>query len=311
MWEQGISTLAPREGSDATGKHRCDALAYFYPRSPRGERLQFVQNQGQAVHISTLAPREGSDLAGLGTAPQVDISTLAPREGSDFPAPAVRVDAKDFYPRSPRGERQYKDATLGIDELFLPSLPARGATRLSALTNRNTTYFYPRSPRGERRHWKTPLRHSCIFLPSLPARGATRYGQQMTWPQVFLPSLPARGATGFDRTQWYALDISTLAPREGSDGMYRVGTDIPAGISTLAPREGSDLRPSAGHFQTRHFYPRSPRGERRAGQHVRAWRWYFYPRSPRGERPRPRGAQAPQYTISTLAPREGSDRKTM
>ena len=57
----GISTLAPREGSDT------EVSSYA----------------GNVTTISTLAPREGSDFRPLPDAGNIRISTLAPREGSD------------------------------------------------------------------------------------------------------------------------------------------------------------------------------------------------------------------------------------
>ena len=61
--------------------------------------------------------------------------------------------------------------------------------------------------------------------------------------KLFLPSLPARGATMPSTTIDAVFEISTLAPREGSDGAADYIAGGQHGISTLAPREGSD-RPS-------------------------------------------------------------------
>ena len=78
--------------------------------------------------ISIHAPREGSDALGLFFLLGHElISIHAPREGSDRPLWRLSAGGKNFYPRSPRGER----------------LPPSTKT-LSYL------YFYPRSPRGER-----------------------------------------------------------------------------------------------------------------------------------------------------------------
>ena len=57
--------------------------AYFYPRSPRGERRETHAFVGIIFQISIHAPREGSD--------------GSERVSVMFPS--------DFYPRSPRGER--------------------------------------------------------------------------------------------------------------------------------------------------------------------------------------------------------------
>ena len=65
--------------------------------------------------ISIHAPREGSDPK-AGPLPQggVYISIHAPREGSDVKIPDLKVHKRNFYPRSPRGERH-------IDATAMPS----------------------------------------------------------------------------------------------------------------------------------------------------------------------------------------------
>ena len=125
------------------------------------------------------------------------------------------------------------------------------------------------------------------FLSTLPARGATRAAIRTRKLPEFLSTLPARGAT----------TVQGVEP----------GTDP---ISIHAPREGSDRQPRLGHHRGTNFYPRSPRGERRAGTQTAPPPSYFYPRSPRGER-RDAAKVATNYiTISIHAPREGSDAKT-
>ena len=58
--------------------------------------------------------------------------------------------------------------------------------------------------------------------------------------QQFQPSLPARGATPEAEHLPQQEEISTLAPREGSDLGSLYPNDALRRISTLAPREGSD-----------------------------------------------------------------------
>ena len=131
---------------------------------------------------------------------------------------------------------------------------------------------------------------SRLFLSTLPARGATQLPAGLA-PDVeqFLSTLPARGATSIEAAfETKTLKISIHAPREGSDGSNGGGNPGDAQISIHAPREGSDqtttkncqyfpaflstlpargatrlLQRTASTFQ--HFYPRSPRGERRCG----------------------------------------------
>ena len=79
----GISIHAPREGSDLRPSASPPFRVYFYPRSPRGERLNHIICDASIVYISIHAPREGSD------------RKIHPR----------RHTKSHFYPRSPRGER--------------------------------------------------------------------------------------------------------------------------------------------------------------------------------------------------------------
>ena len=80
----------------------------FYPRSPRGERRDFISLSTSPYMISIHAPREGSDFetARHNNLILKDISIHAPREGSDPDPRAYKAKQRNFYPRSPRGERQ-------------------------------------------------------------------------------------------------------------------------------------------------------------------------------------------------------------
>ena len=145
-------------------------------------------------------------------------------------------------------------------------------------------YFNPRSPRGERQPSSVQRRENRAFQPSLPARGATPHLNKFLQP----------------------VEISTLAPREGSDfvAVHFEGQRV---ISTLAPREGSDPMPFVAASTSVNFNPRSPRGERpRCRRGVGTLR-AFQPSLPaRGATTLPPWRRDTEG-ISTLAPREGSD----
>ena len=169
-------------------------------------------------------------------------------------------------------------------------------------------YFYPRSPRGERLWYHNyRYRHISYFYPRSP-RGERHHLTVRDFSNLrFLPALPARGATCSWCMEGIGREISTRAPREGSDfrGLCQIvysALFLPAlpargattvdyrgrakrAISTRAPREGSD-HPGSSRIPTGgNFYPRSPRGERLHGYTNIGMPQYFYPRSPRGERP--------------------------
>ena len=214
-----ISIHAPREGSDRFAV----AAWYMFPRflstlPARGATRAWTPGTTQTtIFLSTLpargatrdpdlafvhfaisihAPREGSD--GLGTLgkPHGPISIHAPREGSDVLEFHQSVCIRNFYPRSPRGERRNQFFNRVPVLQFLSTLPARGATSW-----RRTAAA--RTPRG--------------FLSTLPARGATPLTDEAVDFVIFLSTLPARGATVQKITRQVQRKISIHAPREGSD----------------------------------------------------------------------------------------------
>ena len=262
------------------------ATNYFYPRSPRGERpasrsafrtrLRFLstlpargatfsqcsQSRRAGTFLSTL-PARGATFAFVRKSRSIRISIHAPREGSDRGPGSPQHSSSHFYPRSPRGElrlslrsksrpwwisihapREGSDG-LGLTALyllgkFLSTLPARGATFQPDSSPILSAYFYPRSPRGERRAGRAGALQGPAISIHAPREGSDpNYILNSGRIALFLSTLPARGATGLD--------------------VVAVGT---GNISIHAPREGSDRSRPGIPLHSRHFYPRSPRGER-------------------------------------------------
>ena len=170
------------------------------------------------------------------------ISIHAPREGSDSWRMRSPPGSRNFYPRSPRGERQPRSACRGCHGYFYPRSP-RGERHVRNIPATAIVYFYPRSPRGERPLWDLRLTRTILFLSTLPARGATSVFLKHLQPVQFLSTLPARGATlrprcfGGDCVYFYPR-----SPRGERPGTYGDAADA-FYISIHAPREGSDLRP--------------------------------------------------------------------
>ena len=104
-----------------------------------------------APFLSTLPARGATFKRDYSNTTTINISIHAPREGSDCKPQNVAVFRCDFYPRSPRGERptalqkttvtpeisihapregsdKGADAPYNKSEVFLSTLPARGAT---------------------------------------------------------------------------------------------------------------------------------------------------------------------------------------
>ena len=163
-------------------------------------------------------PARGATLSGDGSAGQALISTHAPRTGSDkLDCQAFVEHCLNFNPRSPHGERLYVGSHSAAYSAFQPTLPARGATRIQAGGNVRERYFNPRSPHGERLRALRGVANNTVFQPTLPARGATTALKTGADPVIFQPTLPARGATMAISDAELRNDISTHAPRTGSD----------------------------------------------------------------------------------------------
>ena len=128
-----ISIHAPREGSDWRQPTLRTGCCPFLSTLPaRGATLNLINHVFRSFLISIHAPREGSDQDLAADQRVLDISIHAPREGSDvrlaclfricrpisIHAPREGsdggaglwiIDNSNFYPRSPRGERQMID----------------------------------------------------------------------------------------------------------------------------------------------------------------------------------------------------------
>ena len=124
----------------------------FYPRSPCGERRAREGRRGAKPRISIHALLAESDVrarAAEGQSPEF-LSTLSLRRAT---AREGRRGAKprDFYPRSPCGERLVMDENqINITQISIHALLAE-SDRAKQSGNKVNHNFYPRSPCGERR----------------------------------------------------------------------------------------------------------------------------------------------------------------
>ena len=125
-----ISIHAPLAGSDLPIRIPFFRLAYFNPRSPRGERRRKTRPEPIANYFNPRSPR------GERRCLQV----------CSFPRFC------DFNPRSPRGERQKSPYRLKAVKKFQSTLPSRGATPCIRFFHPSALNFNPRSPRGERQN---------------------------------------------------------------------------------------------------------------------------------------------------------------
>ena len=164
--------------------------AYFYPRSPCGERPGWQRHRRLPQHISIHALLAESDAAARShisihallaesdiqpqravLVPSISIHALLAE--SDGASRASSQSRRHFYPRSPCGERPTHVIILGCKIAFLSTLSLRRATlvrvvphackqisihallaesdRCRLARSSSAVNFYPRSPCGERR----------------------------------------------------------------------------------------------------------------------------------------------------------------
>ena len=117
---------------------------------------------------------------------------------------------------------------------------------------------------------------------------------------------PRTGSDLLDFGSFFVADISTHAPRTGSDERPKTATKKEE-ISTHAPRTGSDKHRGMVGSLLQDFNPRSPHGERPdARTHGRRER-PFQPTLPARGATSTRRSTPSHRTISTHAPRTGSD----
>ena len=146
---RNISIHAPRGGSDRRQAKDWNLLGYFNPRSPWGERPQYLIFAKTIRKISLHAPRGGSDPQTRSERLLIDISIHAPRGGSDWlvfsfdiaegisiHAPRGGSDSSvesippqffNFNPRSPWGERPQSEIQQGAHRQISIHAPRGGS----------------------------------------------------------------------------------------------------------------------------------------------------------------------------------------
>ena len=214
----------------------------FYPRSPYGERHSYIRRQYDRPQISIHALLTESDAAAKRTTdirPEF-LSTLSLRRATCF-GRIMSASSGYFYPRSPYGERLGCFGRCRYWAYFYPRSPYGERLTMCILCS-IIHYFYPRSPYGERPAVYGGIGKNIRFLSTLSLRRATVEGDNF----------------------FYYADISIHALLTESDNSSVNTADQEARISIHALLTESDKRIRHRREKPRHFYPRSPYGERHA-----------------------------------------------
>ena len=214
-----LSTLSLRRATSTRTATQSPPLN-FYPRSPCGERQTGADTAASNASISIHALLAESDAYLHVTPSQIVefLSTLSLRRATCQRWQLCCAD-RDFYPRSPCGERLSMDALESyLINISIHALLAESDRRPDRLWRAYHGNFYPRSPCGERRPDNFVRGGHFRFLSTLSLRRATgivpiRYGFGAT----FLSTLSLRRATRLCQRQPRAQAISIHALLAESD----------------------------------------------------------------------------------------------
>ena len=133
-------------------------------------------------------------------------------------------------------------------------------------------------------------------------------GEEVCKRGQFQSTLPARGATIRGNFQKLARLISIHAPRTGSDERIYQHLTFTHGFQSTLPARGATSSTFADLLGSAHFNPRSPHGERRAGESRLRRADSISIHAPRtGSDRSGAGRTAVHLPISIHAPRTGSD----
>ena len=190
-----ISTHAPRTGSDDEQSGVLLSPLPFQPTLPaRGATVAHQLDRRAVRRFQPTLPARGATTSPVGA-----------------------TESRYFNPRSPHGERLALFFHQHMILLhFNPRSPHGERPGLQSARSLAGN-FNPRSPHGERRRRGKPKPPTPKFQPTLPARGATFFFSPLGLTKSFQPTLPARGATTYAAGSAADLEISTHAPRTGSD----------------------------------------------------------------------------------------------
>ena len=189
------------------------------------------------------------------------LSTLSLRRATP-PSITPTASRRNFYPRSPCGERPSSVKVSASGSTFLSTLSLRRATKISNQCKIDQKNFYPRSPCGERREAMPGVGHIRYFYPRSPCGERRVVSSDGTMGKSFLSTLSLRRATLPLKDVKYKRDH--FYPRSPC------GERLPRSLTSIIVKQD--------------FYPRSPCGERLPLHDLVEHFLDFYPRSPCGER---------------------------
>ena len=156
------STL-PARGATGDTLYLYGRLWHFNPRSPHGERHNWLRGNALKGGFQSTLPARGATWHGICRQRQHGISIHAPRTGSDFLVLFTLTANANFNPRSPHGERHLLPIATCV-QLISIHAPRTGSDGEYRVFGRHRQNFNPRSPHGERPLVYSPHADKCISI---------------------------------------------------------------------------------------------------------------------------------------------------
>ena len=236
----------------------------FYPRPPRGGRLDTISNNSRAENaVSIHALREEGDGSWRAPALQLSkfLSTPSARRAtgggrlSDLPAGvsihALREEGDVSGVMYPQFEHRFL-STPSARRATVTSPPVRWTTAfLSTPSARRATYV----PNSTMRQWK-------MFLSTPSARRATLPGCSTGLPRQGFYPRPPRGGRRVRSSSRQSKRVFLSTPSARRATFFVLGSIAYPSISIHALREEGDEQPIWSITTHPYFYPRPPRGGR-------------------------------------------------
>ena len=237
-----ISIHALREEGDHCRPSCRPSLRNFYPRPPRGGRLQIWENKPYSKRFLSTPSARRATLAMLDKIYHAVISIHALREEGDRDYVCARAFQYNFYPRPPRGGRRIQPGTAPGHHTFLSTPSARRATQTSGAASKTTPFLSTPSARRATGLGDKWFEDNQISIHALREEGDGVYNQISNNAAIFLSTPSARRATACRSLLCGSMIISIHALREEGDRAATIGT-----------------------VTRTNFYPRPPRGGRQSG----------------------------------------------
>ena len=173
-----------------------------------------------------------------------------------------RAGTRDFYPRSPCGERPTDMRQRRIKFGFLSTLSLRRATQTDQSVWIPASYFYPRSPCGERRNGHPDThRFDAISIHALLAESDRFHAADISASRISIHALLAESdLVRMLNSPHGEISIHALLA-ESDQNIHSSAERALQFLSTLSLRRATVRKGTAGRING-NFYPRSPCGER-------------------------------------------------